>query len=117
MPKRNGQGIELLADPTRRAIVVAIAVCPGGPFLGLEPSKIAKEVGRSRPATSRQLRILRKAGLISVRKNFLDGRRVMYFMDQRKLGQITAWLAGTEVGRTFPPTPRDELVDPSDGVV
>lgn len=26
----------------------------------------------------------------------------MYFIDPPKLGQITAWLAGTEVGRAFP---------------
>ena len=85
--------------------------------MGLQPSRIAKEIGRSRPATSRQLRILHRAGLISVRKHWVDGRRVVYFIDPRKLGQITAWLAGTEVGRAFPPTPRDELVDPSDSVV
>lgn len=26
----------------------------------------------------------------------------MYYIDPMKLGQITAWLAGTEVGRKFP---------------
>ena len=31
----------------------------------------------------------------------MDGRGWMYFIDPRKLGQITAWLAGTEVGRVF----------------
>jgi DNA-binding transcriptional ArsR family regulator len=115
MPKRNGQGIELLADPTRRAIVALLALGAANPRVG-QPSKIAKEIGRSRPATSRQLRLLRKAGLISVRKHFVDGRRVVYYIDPRRHGQITAWLAGTEVGRAFPPTPRDELTDPSDDV-
>lgn len=97
MPKRNGQGIDLLADPTRRAIVAQIAL-----GFGL-PSKIAKEIGRSRPATSRQLRLLREAGLISARHDYADGRRVVYYIEPRKLGQIAAWLAGTEVGRAFPP--------------
>ena len=49
MPKRNGSGIALLADPTRRQIVGLLAV------RSLRPSTIATEVGLSRPATSRQL--------------------------------------------------------------
>lgn len=109
MPKRNGHGIELLADPTRRGIVALLALGVG------QPSKIAMEIGRSRPATSRQLRLLHRAGLISVRHHYLDGRRVVYFIDPQRLGQITAWLAGTEVGRAFPPTPRENVPDPSDG--
>jgi DNA-binding transcriptional ArsR family regulator len=95
MPKRNGHGIDLLADPTRRAIVALLALNVG------QPTRIAKEIGRSRSATSRQLRLLREAGLISVRRHFLDKRSFTYFIDPRTLGQITAWLAGTEVGRAF----------------
>lgn len=113
MPKRNGQGIDLLADPTRRAIVALLALAVGELRLGY-PSRIAREIGRSRPATSRQLRILREAGLISVRRNYLDGRRVEYFIDPKRLGQIAAWLAGTEVGRAFPHSPRPERPDRSD---
>jgi predicted transcriptional regulator len=90
MPKRNGQGIELLADPTRRRIVALLALNCG------RPAKIAKEIGLSRPATSRQLRLLHKAGLISRRQGWVDRRQA------RNLGQITAWLVGTEVGRRFP---------------
>src|SRR3954454_13045458 len=116
MPKRNGIGIDLLADPTRRSIVALLALGTGKPALG-QPSNIAKEIGRSRPATSRQLRLLHEAGLISVRRHYVDGRRVVYFIEPRRMGQILAWLAGTEVGRAFPPTPRRELVDPSDSVV
>lgn len=106
MPKRNGHGIDLLADPTRRGILSLIALGVG------QPSKIAVEIGRSRPATTRQLRILHKAGLVSVRRHYVDGRKVVYFVDPRRLGQITAWLAGTEVGRAFPSTPRAEHPDP-----
>jgi DNA-binding transcriptional ArsR family regulator len=117
MPKRNGKGIELLADPTRRAIIALLALQVGRPNMGLQPSKIAHEIGRSRPATSRQLRLLREAGLISVRRHFVDGRRVIYFIAPLQVGRITAWLAGTEVARAFPATPRDEAPDPSDSVV
>ena len=114
MPKRNGQGIELLADPTRRAIVARLALEVVRTNMGLQPSKIALHIGRSRPATSRQLGPLHKAGLISVRKHFFDGRRVVYFIDPGRLGQITAWLSGTELARAFPPDPRSEVIDPSD---
>lgn len=96
MPKRNGIGIDLLADPTRRRIISLVALGHG------EPSKIAVEIGLSRPATSRQLRLLQHAGLISVRRHYVDRRRLVYFVEPRRLGQITAWLAGTEVGRAFP---------------
>jgi DNA-binding transcriptional ArsR family regulator len=100
MPKRNGHGIDLLADPTRRQIVSLLALGKG------EPSKVASELGLSRPAVSRQLRLLQEAGLVSVRRHYLDGRRLVYFIEPRRLGQIAAWLAGTEVGRAFPNRPR-----------
>jgi len=96
VPKRNGVGIDLLADLTRRRIVALIALGMG------QPSKLGREIGLSRPATSRQLRLLRDAGLIAVRPSYLDRRRRVYFIEPRRLGQITAWLAGTEVGRAFP---------------
>jgi DNA-binding transcriptional ArsR family regulator len=96
MPSRNGVGIDLLADPTRRKIVALLAL---GQF---RPAKIAAQLGLSRPAISRQLRLLLNARLISRRRYFLDRRGWMYFIDPQMLGQVTAWLAGTEVGRKFP---------------
>ena len=103
MPKRNGHGIDLLADPTRRRIVALLALGQG------QPSKLAAELGLSRPAIARQLRLLQHAGLVSVRRHYVDRRRLVYFIEPKRLGQITAWLAGTEVGRAFPqvPVPRD----------
>lgn len=96
MPRRNGHGIDLLADPTRRRIVSLLALNV------FRPAMIARELGLSRPAVSRQLRILLDARLISRRRYFLDNRGWTYFIDPHKLGQITAWLAGAEVGRAFP---------------
>jgi len=93
MPKRNGPGIELLGDPTRRRIIAALALCPR------RPSSLASELGLSRPATTRQLNLLREAGLVSARRSTLDGRVVIYNIEPRAQGPITAWLAGTEVGR------------------
>lgn len=93
MPKRNGAGIELLADPTRRKIVAAIALRPR------RPSSLAAELGLSRPATTRQLRLLAEAGLIRSATFVADRRGVLFMIDRRHHGRITAWLAGTEVGR------------------
>jgi DNA-binding transcriptional ArsR family regulator len=92
MPKQNGIGIALLADPTRRQIVALLALRPR------RPSVIAREIGLSRPATSRQLRLLREAGLIRIVPARLEGRAVLYAIDPCSHGRITAWLAGTEVG-------------------
>ncbi len=108
MPKRNGTGIDLLADPTRRRIIALLA-------LGhRRPSKLAGELGLSRPATTRQLRLLHQAGLIAARPHYVDRRVVIYFIEPQRLGQITAWLAGTEVGRQFQPA-HAERTDVGDG--
>lgn len=94
MPKRNGEGIALLADPTRRRIVAAIAI------RRRRPAELASEIGRSRPAITRQLNILSKAGLIEGRRSMIDGRGVLYGIDPERHGQITAWLLGTELVRS-----------------
>jgi DNA-binding transcriptional ArsR family regulator len=99
MPRRNGSGIELLADPTRRQIIALLALGQG------RPSKLAVEIGLSPPATTRQLRLLQKAGLITARRSYIDRRAIIYFIEPKRLGQIAAWLAGTEVGRPLPPAP------------
>jgi len=92
MPKRIGTGIALLADPTRREIVALLALHPR------RPSTIAREIGRSRPATSRQLRLLAQAGLIHAIPAAFDGRATLYAINPVSHGRITAWLAGTDVG-------------------
>jgi DNA-binding transcriptional ArsR family regulator len=93
MPRRNGRGIELLADPTRRRIIATLAISPR------RPSGIAAELGLSRPATSRQLRILHDAGLIEAHGSRLDGRVRLYTISTDQHGRITAWLAGVDIPR------------------
>ena len=104
VPKRVGSGIELLADPTRRRIIALLAV------RALRPSTIAAEIGLSRPAVSRQLRLLREAGLIERTPSFVDRRALVYRIPHSQLGPITAWLAGTSVGRPIEVTWDDDGV-------
>ncbi len=96
MPRRNGAGIALLADDTRLRIVALLALAPR------RPSSIAREIGLSRPATSRQLRLLCDAGLVVMARSRIDGRGFVYSLDHGAHGRITAWLAGTGVGLREP---------------
>jgi DNA-binding transcriptional ArsR family regulator len=93
MPKRNGPGIELLADPTRRRIIAVLAISPR------RPSSLAVELGLSRPATTRQLGLLRQAGLIDSARSRVDGRVRLYRLNPAAHGRITAWLAGIDLRR------------------
>jgi len=71
----------------------------------MRPSTIATEIGLSRPATSRQLRLLVDAGLIRPTRSFVDRRAILYAIDPRRHGPITAWLAGTEIVRPLRRSP------------
>jgi predicted transcriptional regulator len=93
MPSRNGSGIELLADPTRRRIIALLAIRPW------RPSQLAAEIGLGRPATTRQLHLLAREGLVGSVRSLADGRIVLYRIEAQNHGAITAWLAGTEIAR------------------
>jgi DNA-binding transcriptional ArsR family regulator len=97
MPRRNGSGIALLADPTRRRLIAALAIRPA------RPSMLADWLELSRFTVSRQLRLLSEAGLVVGHKLVVDRRGVLYTIDPRRHGAITAWLAGTDVGRSVDP--------------
>lgn len=96
--------VDVLADPTRRAILDTLRAGPLG------AGEIASRFPVSRPAISRHLRVLLGAGLVSVEA---DGRRRRYRLDPRPLAELDAWLTpyrdlwdgrldalGTEVYRT-----------------
>jgi DNA-binding transcriptional ArsR family regulator len=93
MPKRNGPGIDLLADPTRRRIIAALAIS------ARRPSSLAAELNLSRPAITRQLSLLRSAGLIETHRSRVDGRVRLYVIAPEMHGRITAWLAGIDIRR------------------
>jgi len=92
MPKRNGAGIALLADPTRRRIITLLAQHPR------RPKMLAMELGLSFPAVSGQLALLCEAGLVRRLPTLADARGVLCFVEPDAQGRIIAWLAGTEVG-------------------
>ena len=91
MPLRSAVGIEVLADPTRRRIVALLAARVW------HPADIASAIGLSRPAVSRQLRLLTEAGLVRWRWPPIDGRSRDYFIDPRMREPIIAWLAGVDL--------------------
>ena len=68
----------------------------------LRPTTLARETGLSRPAISRQLRLLREANLVERYRSWVDGRAFIYRIPRERHGVITAWLAGTEIGMPAP---------------
>jgi AraC-like DNA-binding protein len=97
MPRGKAEGIELLADATRRQIVALIA----GRIR--HPSDIAQALGLSRPAVSRQLKLLVGAGLLQWRWSLIDLRSRVYMIDPAMQEPILAWLAGVDLRRARPP--------------
>lgn len=91
MPLRAAVGIELLADPTRRRIVALLAARVW------HPADIATAIGLSRPAVSRQLRLLAESGLVRWRRSAIDRRSRDYLIDPRMREPIIAWLAGVDL--------------------
>ena len=76
--------LEVLATPTRRQILDALRE-------GEQPvSELVRRVALSQPAVSKQLRILREAGLVTVRP---DGQRRIYRLRSEPLAELVDWLA------------------------
>jgi DNA-binding transcriptional ArsR family regulator len=110
MSKRNGTGIALLADPTRLRIVQLLAQHP------MRPSIIAREVGLSRPAMSRHLRLLQEAGLVCHLIGPHDGRVRLFSLNADNAKRVRAFLEATELGLRPAPSsaPRRWDIDPWD---
>jgi DNA-binding transcriptional ArsR family regulator len=73
-----------LADPTRRRIVEMLAGSE------LPAGEIARRFDMTAPAVSQHLKLLRTAGLVSVRR---DAQRRIYALDPSGLAELDAWLA------------------------
>jgi len=75
---------ELLADPTRRRLLDALL--QGEHSVG----QLVERLQMNQPAVSKQLRILREAGLATVR---VDAQRRFYRLNPEGLKDIDSWLA------------------------
>ncbi len=75
---------EALAEPTRRRLLDAIR------DEELSVGELVDVVRQSQPSVSRHLRILREAGLVTVR---LDAQRRLYRAEPEALRGIEQWLA------------------------
>ena len=74
---------EALAEPHRRRIIELVG--DGERTAG----DIVDALAISQPGASKHLRILREAGLVSVRK---DAQRRVYRLEPAKLAEVDAWL-------------------------
>jgi DNA-binding transcriptional ArsR family regulator len=73
-----------LADPHRRAVVELLRERPRA------VGELVECLGLSQPGTSKHLRVLRQAGLVTART---DAQRRVYALETRPLVELDAWLA------------------------
>lgn len=73
-----------LAEPHRRAMLALLRERPRA------VGELVERLGLSQPGTSKHLRVLREAGLVSVRK---DAQRRLYELEAAPLAEVDAWLA------------------------
>ena len=74
---------QAIADPTRRAIMLLIAVN------SMTPNTIAEHFNTSRQAVSKHLRILIECDLVTQKH---DGREIHYQLEIDKMKEIDKWL-------------------------
>jgi DNA-binding transcriptional ArsR family regulator len=74
---------EIVAEPARRALMDALVAGPR------PVGELAVAAGLSQPNTSRHLRVLREAGIVSVTP---DGQRRLYRLQPDRLIELDRWL-------------------------
>ena len=79
-----------LADPTRRGVLELLRDKP------LRASDIADSLAMTRPAMSRHLRVLRKAGLVREEGLESDARARVYQLERAPLSQLGSWVEHME---------------------
>ncbi len=73
----------VLADPNRRAMLELLRESPRA------VGELVDIIGLTQPGTSKHLRVLRAAGLVSTRT---EAQRRIYTLDPRPLAELDAWL-------------------------
>ncbi len=74
---------QAIADPTRRAIIVLIAV------QAMTPNTLAEHFDTTRQAISKHLRILQECDVIRAEQ---QGREIYYQLEIEKMKEIDKWL-------------------------
>lgn len=74
---------QAIADPTRRAIIILIAL------QAMTPNAIAENFNTTRQAVSKHLRILTECELV---KQEQQGREIYYSLEVKKMKEIDQWL-------------------------
>ena len=72
-----------LADPHRRAMLELLRVSPRA------VGELVQITGLTQPGTSKHLRVLREAGLVSTST---EAQRRIYALDPRPLAELDVWL-------------------------
>ena len=78
--------LELLSDPTRRAVVQLLAERPH------QAGELASAAGVSRPAMSRHLRLLSDRGMVEHERPGEDGRGRLYRLRPEPFAELQEWL-------------------------
>ncbi len=73
-----------LGDPHRRALLELLLEGPRS------VGELVERLKLSQPSTSKHLKVLREAGLVSVRR---DAQRRVYALEPRPIAEIDEWLA------------------------
>lgn len=74
---------QAIADPTRRAIIMLIAI------QAMTPNALAEHFHTSRQAVSRHIKILTECELV---KQELSGREIYYHFNPKKMKEVDKWL-------------------------
>ena len=75
--------LEVIAEPTRRRILDAVRETE------CSVNDLVDQIGMHQPGVSRHLKVLRDAGLVTVRR---DAQRRMYRLRAEPLMELDAWL-------------------------
>src|SRR5919106_1379586 len=90
IPMEIDRTLAALADPTRRAVIQRLRTRPH------RAGELADSMLMSRPAMSRHLRILRRAGLVEENELEEDARVRLYRLRQERFLELRAWLNEVE---------------------
>lgn len=82
--------LSALADPTRRRVIELLRDRPH------RSSEIAERLDTTRPAMSRHLRVLRRAGLVREEGQEEDARLRVYELRQEPFAELKDWLVEVE---------------------